>query len=113
MTGKNPREPRSAALKKANGNPMDPDSVAGRREAIAHEHIVTNYLEARHALRMAGLDAERTADLIVIKDWRRRVSPSSVLFWPGLMRSSIYGVRSAGADTASRSRDHVRHRTTG
>ncbi|MGM4959833.1 hypothetical protein [Bradyrhizobium sp. 604_D8_N2_3] len=53
-----PRPPQSASLDKMGGTPVDPDSVAGRKQAKIHERDTARWLEGRNALKNAGRDAE-------------------------------------------------------
>jgi hypothetical protein len=51
----------------AAGQPIDPDSDAGRKEARAHERAVATYIAGRDALRLAP-DALRVLDAVIVRD---------------------------------------------
>jgi hypothetical protein len=63
-----PRPPSTAQLERCGGTPIDPDSDAGAKQAIQHERAVVSYLEGRHALRMAGVEAERAVAAVCERD---------------------------------------------
>ena len=63
-----PRPPRTALLDDAGGQPVDPDSAKGAKQARQHERACANYLEGRHALRLAGSEAERVVDSVCVQD---------------------------------------------
>ena len=48
------------------GTAADPDSEAGQREAERHRRISLAYLDARHALRLAGRAAESAVERVCI-----------------------------------------------
>jgi len=52
-----PRQPRSANLNPAGGQPPDPDSAQGLKEAQRHTHTKHQYLAARAALNASGAPA--------------------------------------------------------
>jgi len=52
-----PRQPRSANLDPAGGQPPDPDSAEGIKEAQRHTHTIHQYLAAYEALKLAGAPA--------------------------------------------------------
>jgi hypothetical protein len=57
-----PLKPRTTQLDAVGGSPADPDSATGQREARRHEKATAAYLEGRHALRLAGIEAERAVN---------------------------------------------------
>jgi hypothetical protein len=59
-----PRPPRTKPLDNADGTSIDPDSIAGAKEARRHERATADYLDGRHALRLAGSAAERVVDSV-------------------------------------------------
>jgi len=63
-----PRPPRTEALDHAGGTPADPDSAAGAREVRRHERATASYLEGRHALRLAGREAEHVVESVCVAD---------------------------------------------
>ena len=48
--------------------PTDPDTATGAQEVARHERASAAYLEGRHALRLAGRDAERVVDDVCARD---------------------------------------------
>jgi hypothetical protein len=63
-----PRAPRTVLLDATGGRPVDPDSDAGIKEARRHERASAQFAEGRHALRLAGREAERVVDDVVVRD---------------------------------------------
>ena len=56
---RSPKPPQTVLLDAIGGMSTDPDTESGRREVARHERASAAYLEGRHALRLAGRDAER------------------------------------------------------
>jgi hypothetical protein len=65
---RSPPAPRTLSIDTPGGTPIDPDSERGEKEVAYHEQITAAYLEGRHALRLAGRDAERVADEVCTQD---------------------------------------------
>jgi hypothetical protein len=63
-----PQPPRTISLDPSGGTPSDPDSDAGARQARYHEKAVRAFLDGRHALRLAGRDAERVVEDVCVRD---------------------------------------------
>jgi hypothetical protein len=63
-----PLPPRTKSLDAPGDTPADPDSEAGIREARRHEKASAAYVEGKHALRLAGREAERTVESVCVKD---------------------------------------------
>ena len=59
-----PKQPRSANLDPAGGQPPDPDSPAGRREAQQHAHTLHQYLAALAMLNASGAPARKAVQAI-------------------------------------------------
>ena len=64
-----PREPRTAAFDARGGTPADPDSATGQREAKRHARASAAFVEGKHALRLAGSNAEAAVEQICIRDF--------------------------------------------
>ena len=65
---RSPSPPRTLSLDAVGGMPIDPDTATGAKEVARHERASAAYLEGRHALRLAGRDAERVADEVCTQD---------------------------------------------
>ena len=63
-----PRQPRTKPLDAIGGASADPDSEKGAKEARRHERATANYREGRHALRLAGSEAERVVESVCVQD---------------------------------------------
>jgi hypothetical protein len=63
-----PRPPQSAKLEPGGSMPADPDSAIGVKEARRHERATIAYLDGRHALRLAGHEAERDVDTVCVQN---------------------------------------------
>lgn len=61
-----PREPQTQSLERGGIGAPDPDSLAGISEARKHERAMAAYLDGRHALRLAGTEAERLVGAVCI-----------------------------------------------
>jgi len=59
-----PKAPRSANLDPAGGQPPDPDSPAGLREAQQHAHTLHQYISALAILNVSGTPARRAVEAI-------------------------------------------------
>ena len=65
---RSPAPPRSLSLDAIRDMPVDPDTLTGEREVRRHERASAAYIESRHAMRLAGRDAERVVDEVCIRD---------------------------------------------
>jgi hypothetical protein len=65
---RSPRQPQTVALDPRGGQPPDPDSVAGQKQARWHNRANAAFIEGRFALRQAGNDAERAVEAVCIRD---------------------------------------------
>jgi len=65
---RSPPAPRALSFDTPGGSPIDPDSEKGERERLRHERATALYLEGRHALHLAGLEAERVVDHVCARD---------------------------------------------
>ena len=63
-----PRAPTTVLLDAVGGRPPDPDSEIGRKEVKRHEKANREYLDGRHALRLAGRNAEAVVEATVVLD---------------------------------------------
>ncbi len=63
-----PRPPATLNLDRTNGTPADPDSAAGIKEVRRHERATKDYLDGKHALRLAGAAAEHAVDVVCVQD---------------------------------------------
>jgi hypothetical protein len=63
-----PRPPRTVLLDAPGGQPADPDSAKGLREAKRHERASLDYVEGRDVLRRAGRNIEHVVDHVCIQD---------------------------------------------
>jgi hypothetical protein len=63
-----PCPPKTRPLDASGGRPSDPDSDAGVKESRRHERATAAYLDGRHALRLAGREAERVVDSVCVQD---------------------------------------------
>jgi hypothetical protein len=91
-----PKQPRSANLDPAGGQPPDPDSPAGLKEAQQHAHTLHQYLAALEMLKHTGAPARRAVAAVCeqatmpaghaqLADLNRGLSALSA-FWNGEKR---------------------------
>jgi hypothetical protein len=59
-----PKTPRSANLEPGGGQPPDPDSERGRREAQQHAHTLHQYIAALATLNVSGTPARKAVEAI-------------------------------------------------
>jgi hypothetical protein len=65
---RSPQQPRSLLLDRTAGTmPFDPDSEMGIKEVRRHERAMTAYADGRHALRLAGAEAERVVSAVCVE----------------------------------------------
>ena len=65
---RSPSPPRSLSLDAIRDVPIDPDTTTGAKEVTRHEKASAAYIEGRHALRLAGREAERVVDDVCARD---------------------------------------------
>jgi hypothetical protein len=63
-----PRAPSTVLLDASGGQPTDPDSDVGIKEARRHERASAQFAEGRYVLKLAGHEAERVVDDVVMRD---------------------------------------------
>jgi len=59
-----PKQPRSANLDPKGGEPPDPDSEQGRREARQHAHTLHQYIAGLGIINLAGAPARRAVEAV-------------------------------------------------
>jgi hypothetical protein len=66
-----PKGPSTVEMDAGGGQPSDPDSDVGRKEASKHTRAVTNWIEGRDALRKCGRGVENVVEDVVVHDRAR------------------------------------------